>query len=226
MNQKNRVEKKKQRKNRKIIWISLIIITFSVGFLSFDESRDFKLVKNVEVFSNLLRELNYFYVDTPDPENLIKTGINAMLKTLDPYTVFIPESQMSNFSFMTTGQYGGIGSLIRKSGDFIVISEVYKGFPADLAGIIPGDLIVAVNGKSIKGLSTSKVSERLKGNPDSEVKITLKRYGEEKPLTKTLYRKEVHVPNVPYYGMLNQETGYIRLSGYRSSDLSLIIPET
>ena len=94
MNQKNRVEKKKQRKNRKIIWISLIIITFSVGFLSFDESRDFKLVKNVEVFSNLLRELNYFYVDTPDPENLIKTGINAMLKTLDPYTVFIPESQM------------------------------------------------------------------------------------------------------------------------------------
>ena len=214
MKQKDILCKKKQKKNRKIIWFSLIIVIFSVAFYSFDEGRDFKLVKNVEVFSNLLRELNYFYVDKPDPEKLIKTGINAMLKTLDPYTVFIPESEMANFSFMTTGQYGGIGSLIRKSGDFIAISEVYKGFPADLAGIIPGDLIIAVNGKSIKGLSTSQVSERLKGNPDSEVKVTLERYGKEKPLTKVIYRKEVHIPNVPYYGMLNQKTGYIRLSGF------------
>lgn len=214
MHHQDNIKLKKSWKSHKIIWISLLAVILSVGFLSFDESRDFKLVKNVEVFSNLLRELNYFYVDNPDPEKLIKTGIDAMLKTLDPYTVFIPEADMASFKFMTTGQYGGIGSLIRKSGDYIVISEVYKGFPADLAGIIPGDLILSIGGKSIKGFSPSQVSALLKGKPNSEVKVTLKRYGEEKPLSKIIYRKEVHVPNVPYYGMLDHDIGYIRLSGF------------
>jgi len=214
MNKQKNIKQKRHGKSFKIIWIGILVIVLSIGFLSFDESRDFKLVKNVEVFSNLLRELNYFYVDNFDPEKLIKTGIDAMLKTLDPYTVFIPESEMASFNFMTTGQYGGIGSLIRKSGDYIVISEVYKGFPADLAGIIPGDLIISVDGKTIKGLSTSQVSKRLKGTPNSEVKVTLKRYGKEKPLTKTIIRKEVRIPNVPYYGMLDHQTGYIRLSGF------------
>ena len=122
-------------KKIKLSGAAIILLVISVGFLSFNESRDFKLVKNIEVFSNLFRELNYFYVDNPDPEKMIQTGIDAMLKTLDPYTVFIPESELEDFNFVTTGQYGGVGSLIRPSGDYIVISEVYKGFPADLAGL-------------------------------------------------------------------------------------------
>ncbi len=202
--------------NKKVKYgISGVLILFiSFGIFAFNESRDFKLVKNIEVFSNLLREINYFYVDDTDPEKMIKTGIDAMLKTLDPYTVYIPEEELDNFNFMTTGQYGGVGSLIRKSGEYIVISEVYKGFPADNAGLKAGDLIVEINGKSTKGLSTTEVSELMKGTPDSEIKITVQRYNSKEYLTKTITRKEISIPSVPYYGMLNEETGYIRLTGF------------
>ncbi len=202
--------------NKKVKYgISGVLILFiSFGIFAFNESRDFKLVKNIEVFSNLLREINYFYVDDTDPEKMIKTGIDAMLKTLDPYTVYIPEEELDNFNFMTTGQYGGVGSLIRKSGEYIVISEVYKGFPADHAGLKAGDLIVEINGKSTKGLSTTEVSELMKGTPDSEIKITVQRYNSKEYLTKTITRKEISIPSVPYYGMLNEETGYIRLTGF------------
>lgn len=202
--------------NKKVKYgISGVLILFiSFGILSFNESRDFKLVKNIEVFSNLLRELNYFYVDDTDPEKMIKTGIDAMLKTLDPYTVYIPESELEDFNFMTTGQYGGVGSLIRRSNDYIVISEVYKGFPADNAGLKAGDLIVEINGESTKNLNTTKVSELMKGTPDSEIKITVQRYNVEEYITKTIIRKKISIPSVPYYGMINEETAYIRLSGF------------
>ncbi len=140
----------KINKRLKLSGAGIVLIIFSLGILSFNESRDFKLVKNIEVFSNLFRELNYFYVDEPNPEDMIKTGINAMLKTLDPYTVFIPESELENFNFITTGQYGGVGSLIRPSGDYIVISEVYKGFPADKADLKAGDLIIKIDDTSTK----------------------------------------------------------------------------
>ncbi len=202
--------------NKKVKYgISGVLILFiSFGILSFNESRDFKLVKNIEVFSNLLRELNYFYVDDTDPEKMIKTGIDAMLKTLDPYTVYIPESELEDFNFMTTGQYGGVGSLIRRSKDYIVISEVYKGFPADNAGLKAGDLIVEINGESTKNLNTTKVSELMKGTPDSEIKITVQRYNVEEYITKTIIRKKISIPSVPYYGMINEETAYIRLSGF------------
>ena len=202
--------------NKKVKYgISGVLILFiSFGILSFNESRDFKLVKNIEVFSNLLRELNYFYVDDTDPEKMIKTGIDAMLKTLDPYTVYIPESELEDFNFMTTGQYGGVGSLIRRSNDYIVISEVYKGFPADKAGLKAGDLIVEINGESTKGISTTKVSELMKGTPDSEIKITVQRYNVKEYLTKTIIRKKISIPSVPFYGMINEETAYIRLSGF------------
>lgn len=202
--------------NKKVKYgISGVLILFiSFGILSFNESRDFKLVKNIEVFSNLLRELNYFYVDDTDPEKMIKTGIDAMLKTLDPYTVYIPESELEDFNFMTTGQYGGVGSLIRRSNDYIVISEVYKGFPADNAGLKAGDLIVEINGESTKNLNTTKVSELMKGTPDSEIKITVQRFNVEEYITKTIIRKKISIPSVPYYGMINEETAYIRLSGF------------
>lgn len=204
----------KMNKKLKLSGAGIVLIIFSLGILSFNESRDFKLVKNIEVFSNLFRELNYFYVDEPDPEAMIKTGINAMLKTLDPYTVFIPESELENFNFITTGQYGGVGSLIRPSSDYIVISEVYKGFPADKADLKAGDLIIKIDDTSTKSLSTTEVSELLKGAPNSDVQITVQRYNIKEPITKTITRKEISIPSVPYYGMINGETGYIRLSNF------------
>ena len=194
--------------------ITLIIIAFTAGLVSFNEDRDFKLLKNLDIYYSLFRELNVFYVDDIEPEKLVEISINEMLQSLDPYTVYIPESDIDDFNFATTGKYGGIGSLIRKSGDFVVISEIYKDFPADLAGLKAGDIIHKIDGKSIEGTALHKVSDRLKGLPDTEVGLTIKRYGIDEPFTVTLIRKKIHITGVPYYGMLNENIGYIRLSNF------------
>ena len=135
-----------------------------------------------------------------------------MLKTLDPYTVYYPESEADEFTFMTTGKYGGIGSLVRDNGDYIVISEVYKGFPADNAGIKPGDLLKKVDGVSLKGFSTDKVSEKLKGNPGTDISLTIERNGKE--IDYQLKREKISMPPVPYYGMIDSKTGYIRFTSF------------
>lgn len=194
--------------------ITLIIIAFTAGLVSFNEDRDFKLLKNLDIYYSLFRELNVFYVDDIEPEKLVEISINEMLQSLDPYTVYIPESDIDDFNFATTGKYGGIGSLIRKSGDFAVISEVYKNFPADLAGLKVGDIIREIDGKSIEGLALNKVSDLLKGLPDTKVGISIKRYGIDEPFTVTFIRKKIHITGVPYYGMLNENIGYIRLSNF------------
>ena len=144
---------KKIRTGKIAIILSLLIITgVSTGFLITQETRDFRIAKNLDIFFSLFRELNTFYVDEINPDKLIKTAIDGMLKTLDPYTVYFPESEANEFNILTTGKYGGIGSLVRAGGDYVVISEVYKGFPADLAGIKPGDLLKKVDGDFIKGI--------------------------------------------------------------------------
>ncbi len=197
--------------------ITIVAGVFLLGIYAFNESHNFKLAKNIEIFTNVVRELNLYYVDQIKPEKLIKSGVDAMLKTLDPYTVYIPEDKMADFKFMTTGQYGGIGSLIRKSGNFALISEVYKGFPADLAGLKTGDKILKIDGKTIKGLPLDKVSARLKGLPNTEVVLTVQRPGHNKPIDKKLIRQKISIPAVPYYGMVNDKTGYIRLNSFTSS---------
>jgi carboxyl-terminal processing protease len=204
---------KKIRTGRIIIVLSLLLITgISTGFLVTQETRDFRLAKNLDIFFSLFRELNTFYVDEIDPEKIIKVGMDNMLKTLDPYTVYYPESDADEFTFMTTGKYGGIGSLVRGSGDYVVISEVYKGFPADLAGIKPGDLMKKVDGISLKGFSTDKVSEKLKGNPGTPITLTIERNGKETDYA--IKREKIVVPPVPYYGMLDSKTGYIRFRSF------------
>lgn len=209
---------KNMRKFRKIrvVTAGVALVSVMMVLYAFKESHNFKLAKNIEIFSNIVRELNLYFVDNIKPDTLIPSGIDAMLKTLDPYTVYIPESKMADFKFMTTGQYGGIGSLIRMSGDYALISEVYKGFPADEAGLKAGDKILEVDGTSIKGYPLEKVSGKLKGVPNTEVVLTIERPGTEKPMKVTLVRKKVSIPAVPYYGMLNDKTGYIRLSNFTS----------
>jgi carboxyl-terminal processing protease len=200
---------KKIRSGRLILFLIVLLTAgvVSTGFLVSQETRDFKLAKNLDIFFTLFRELNTFYVDEINPDKIIKTGIDNMLKTLDPYTVYMPESDADEFKIMTTGKYGGIGSLIRGGGDYAVISEVYKGFPADQAGIKAGDILKKVDGASIKGLSTDKVSEKLKGEPGTPIKIITERNGAEKEYT--LKRQKIAIPSVPYYGMLDSKTGYI-----------------
>jgi len=204
-------------KNRRpaiiIITISLLIITgISTGFLISQETRDFRLAKNMDIFFSLLREVNTFYVDEIDPDKVIKSGIDNMLKTLDPYTVYYPETDVDELSFMTSGKYGGIGSLVRGNGDYVIVSEVYKGFPADLAGIKAGDLLKKVDGVSLKDFTTDKVSEKLKGNPGTEIEITIERNGKE--MNFKLKREKIVIPPVPYYGMIDSKTGYIRFTNF------------
>ena len=204
---------RKIHKARLLIILSFLILAgLSAGFLSLQETRDFRIAKNLDIFLTLFRELNTFYVDEINPDIVIKSGIDNMLKTLDPYTVYYPESDADDFTFMTTGKYGGIGSLVRGGSDYVVISEVYKGFPADRAGIKSGDIIKKVDGVSLKGMPTDKVSDRLKGNPGSEITVTIERNGKESD--HLMKREKIIIPPVPYYGMIDSKTGYIRFTNF------------
>ncbi len=193
-----------------------IILLIAAGSFIFIASSgdDFKLVKSLEIYYSLFRELNLFYVDDTDPEELVENSINGMLKELDPYTTFISESDRENFNFMTTGEYGGIGSLIRRNGDYAIIAEPYEGFPAARAGLRAGDTIMAIDGKSMKNLEISQISEKLKGKPGTEVTLSLRRLGRSETFDVTLEREKITISNVPYYGMLNDHIGYIRLSNF------------
>lgn len=190
----------------------LLVVGISTGFLITQETRDFRIAKNLDIFFSLFRELNTFYVDEIDPDKIIKSGLDNMLKTLDPYTVYYPESASDDFTFLTTGKYGGIGSMVRSNGDYTIISEVYRDFPADKAGIKAGDLLKKVDGVSLKGLSTDKVSDKLKGKPGTDITLTIERNGTDMEFL--LKREKISMPPVPYYGMIDSKTGYIRFTGF------------
>ncbi len=200
----------------KIITITILLLISSFTFLAFTD-KEFKIAKNLDIFFTLFRELNLFYVDDTDPEELIEAGIEGMLKSLDPYTTYIPESEMENFNFMTTGQYGGIGALIRRGGDYTIISEPYRDFPAFKAGLKAGDTLISIDGISTSGKNISDVSEMLKGTPNTSVKLEIKRYGEDGILEKTLVREKITIKNVPYYGVVENKIGYIRLSNFTNN---------
>ena len=204
-----------KKSQRKLYLGGFLIILLSVGFTT-TRNKDIELVKNLDIYYTLFRELNMFYVDETDPEQLVTTSINSMLSSLDPYTTYIPESDMDDFKFQTTGEYGGIGSLIRRSGNQVLIAEPYDGFPAAKVGIRAGDVILEVDGKATGNLPIESVSDRLKGKPGTELKLTVERYGEDDPLDFTLVREKISIRNVPYYGMLEPGTGYIRLSNFTS----------
>ncbi|MGB3076171.1 MAG: S41 family peptidase, partial [Chitinophagales bacterium] len=142
------------------------------------------------------------------------TGIDAMLETLDPYTTYISEADIEGYRFQTTGKYGGIGALIRKSGDLIVISEPYQNYPANKAGLLAGDVIIEVDGKTTKGKDVDDISKILKGTPGTEVKLLIQRPGEKSEILKTLEREEIKISSVSYSGMLNSDIGYIRLDQF------------
>lgn len=200
------------------IYKTLISITISLA-LAFTAqaqitSSSFEISKNLDIFATMYKELNNNYVDELNHGELIKTGIDAILEKLDPYTVFISEAEIEDFNFMTTGQYGGIGALIHKQGDFIVISEPYEGSPAMKAGLLHGDRILKVNDKDTRGKSVSDVSSVLKGQPGTKLKVLVDRDGEKSSLEKEIIRENVSIPNVTHSMMLSDGTGYIKLSGF------------
>ncbi|MGB1204057.1 MAG: S41 family peptidase [Chitinophagales bacterium] len=197
---------------------SLIILTFllSLTLMNFSTMKSdlFEMTKNLELFTNIFRELEAHYVDEISPDKLVTTGIDAMLNSLDPYTNFISESDMSSYRLQTTGKYGGVGALIRKNEEYVIIAEPYEGFPAHKVDLRAGDKLLKIDGKSVKGKNTNDISKLLKGSPNTKVDIVVERLGESKPLTKTIEREEIKIESVPYYGMLNDKTGYITLTSF------------
>jgi peptidase, S41 family len=203
------------RKNtRVIIFISgVLLLAFGALSLKEDDKR-FQISKGLDVFATLFRDVNLFYVDDVQPEKMVQDGIDAMLKKLDPYTVFYPESKIDEFKMMTTGEYAGIGSIIGVKGDYVVIREPYRNSPSNKAGLLPGDLILAIDGENMKGKTVEYVSSRLKGQPGKEVVLKVQRIGEDKPMEKRVLREIVQMPSVPYHGMLNDQTGYIYFTSF------------
>lgn len=200
------------KKSKKIVLVVSLILTsiFSVRFVD----NYFEISKNIDIFTTLYKELNIFYVDETDPGELMKKAIDSMLESLDPYTTYIPESEIEDFRFMTTGQYGGIGAIISKRGDYVMISEPYEGFPANKAGLIAGDKLLQINGKSVKGKSTEDVSKVLKGQPNTTVNILIERIGEDSPFEVELKREEIKVKSVPYSTVLEGNIGYIKMTSF------------
>jgi len=204
----------------------LIILFFilSIGFQVFPQDKPaseetktnigFELMKNLDIYSNMMKELSTDYVDVINPGQLTQTGIDAMLESLDPYTNFIPENQVEDYRFITTGQYGGIGALIHQQGKYVVISEPYEGSPAQKAGIKAGDKIIRINGQAAINKSYDEVSAVLKGQAGTAVSLVVERRNPSDTLVKDIIRENIRIDNVPYSGMLKDSIAYIKLTGF------------
>lgn len=178
------------------------------------QNNDFEIAKNVDIFVSILKELNDKYADEISPGKLTQTAIDAMLKSLDPYTVYYPESEIEEYRMMTTGQYGGIGALIQQHGNDVMISEPYEGTPSQKAGLRAGDIVRKVNGQSLEGKNSSDVSSAMKGQPGSTLVLEVFRPSANKTMTFNIVREEIKMPNIPYSGMLDKEIGYVKLDQF------------
>lgn len=193
-----------------ILLLSLITITNGTTFAQ----NDFEIAKNVDIFVSILKELNLKYADEITPGDLVKNAIDGMLNSLDPYSVYYPESQIEDYRMMTQGQYGGIGALIQQQGEYVVISEPYFDTPSQKAGLRAGDRILKINGQSTVGKSSDDVSTILKGQPGTTLTLDVERPLTKEKLTFTIKREEIKFPTVPYYGMLTESIGYIKLDQF------------
>jgi len=196
-----------------IIILAVVVLTTSAYYSPTDKY--FEIARNLDIFATLFKEVNSFYVDEIDPEKSIKTGIDAMLASLDPYTNYIPEEDMAAYMTMTTGEYGGIGALISLIDDKVVITMPNEGFPADKAGIKIGDEIINIDGTNTVGKNTTDVSTLLKGTAGTDIKIKVKRQGET--ISFELTRAKIIIDNVPYSGMVNENIGYIKLTEFTTN---------
>jgi carboxyl-terminal processing protease len=202
---------------KKVVLIAALPVLLLISVATVNTNQYFEISKNLDVFATLYKELNTYYVDDVEPATLIRSGIDAMLGSLDPYTNFISEDEIEDFRLQTTGKYGGIGAFIRKVDDFVVVSEPYENYPAYKAGLLAGDIITSIEGQSVKDKNSDDVSKLLKGQAGTAVTIHVKRPqadGTQKDMTVTLTREEIKLLNVPFSGMINNEIGYIRLANF------------
>lgn len=185
------------------------ILLFSASF-----TINFEISKNIEIFTGIYKVLNEHYVEEIDPAKIMRTGIDAMLKSLDPYTVYYSESEIEDYKYQITGKYGGIGSLIRTDSNFVIITEPYENSPAKKAGLKAGDIIIEIDGISALKKNSSEVSKVLKGSPGTDVIIKVQRPPLMKEMEMTVTRGEIKVESVPYWGMVDDNVGYIKLNKF------------
>jgi C-terminal peptidase (prc) len=191
------------------------IVVLGLTFSSFkDDDKNFQVTKNLDVFNSIFKELDMFYVDTIKPDKSIRTGIDAMLEALDPYTEYYGEEDMGDLNLMIKGSYGGIGSVIAYYKGRVVIDEPYENMPAAKLGLKSGDVLLEIDGKDLKGKSVAQVSELLKGQIGTTFILKVERQGVKKPLEFKLTRESIQIPAVPYYNVEANNTGYIQLSSF------------
>jgi carboxyl-terminal processing protease len=176
----------------------------------------FEISKNLDIFATLFRELNSYYVDPIEPGKLVKSGIDAMLQDLDPYTNYITESDIEEYEFQTTGKYGGIGATMRRKGDEIYIGDVYETSPAQKAGLHPGDQVISIDNHVIKGKTIDEISVLLKGSPGTQVSMKIKDAYTSEESDKLITRGEIEVSSVPFYGLIgsNKDIAYVKLTQF------------
>ncbi len=202
-----------QNKKRILLFTALLL---SCGlFFSFSaDERLFEIQKNIKIYMNLYQEVNKYYVDEVNPTELMNSGIESMLKTLDPYTNYIPEDQIENYRTMTTGEYGGVGIIVGHHEGKTVVVMPNEGYSAHKAGIEIGDEILKIDGVELFGKNSMEISKLLKGQSGTSTTLTIKRYGKDKPFDVPLERERVQLKNVPYYGMVTENIGMIQLTDF------------
>jgi len=198
----------------KKITFSLLVLLFSANLISQSNNKLYEIAKNIEIYTNVYKELNKNFVDEIDPGILMKTGIDAMTRSLDPYTRYFSESDAESFRISTEGKYSGIGSIMRNIDSTITVVEMYENSPSYKAGIRIGDQILEVNGKETKGKSSKDVANIVRGTPGTDIVFTVKSFGDNKNKKITIKRGEINIPNVPYFGKVNDSIGYIHLSTF------------
>lgn len=195
-------------------WLLFLWLLATVAWAQRDNR--FEISKQLDIFNSVLKEVELFYVDSVDVEKSVRRGIDAMLGGLDPYTEYFPEQDMEELDLITTGEYGGIGSLIRQrdNNGRVMIAEPTEGMPADLAGLKAGDLILKIDTIDVSSAPSTRVSSLLKGVPNTKMTLTIQRPGEKKPRKITITRKQISTPQVTYYGVRGDRVGYIYLKSF------------
>jgi len=199
---------------KKAIFPVALIGIIALSAFSVNNDRYFQIVKNLDIFATLFKEVNAYYVDEVNPNTLMQTGIEAMLNKLDPYTTYIGEDDIEDYLTVTTGEYGGIGALVDKKNGVSTVVMPYEGFAADRAGLRIGDQVLEINDTEITDMPSDQIQKLLKGQSDSEITMKIKRYGESETFEVKLKREKITIDNVPFSGMIKEDIGYIRLTDF------------